>query len=70
MDTNLLIEVHQYYINLLKNKIEAQESEQSIQDNSVAAKYINVYISNLSCIDNNQNTITNKLFTIHYLDFF
>ena len=59
MDTNLLIEVHQYYINSLKNKIEALKSDQSVQDNSVAAKCINVYISNLSCIDNNVDIFNN-----------
>ena len=59
MDTNLLIEVHQYYINSLKNKIEALKSDQSVQDNSVAAKCINVYISNLSCIDNNVEIFDN-----------
>ena len=60
MDTDLLIEVHQYYIKSLKSKIEKLKTESCVsRDNTILAKCITVYISNLSCIDNNVEIFDN-----------
>ena len=58
MDTDLLIEVHQYYINSLKSKIENLNASRDNSD-TVSAKCITVYISNLSCIDNDVEIFNN-----------
>ena len=60
MDTYLLIEVHQYYTNSLKSKIEVLKAEHSVpQDKTVSAKCITTYISNLFCINNNVEIFNN-----------
>ena len=47
MDTELLIEVHQYYINSLKKQL-SEERKPLVE--SVLGKYVSVYISQTSCI--------------------
>ena len=48
MDTELLIEVHQYYINSLKKRL-----GESPPVESVLGKCVSVYISQTSCINGN-----------------
>jgi hypothetical protein len=50
MDTELLIEVHQYYINSLKKQL-SEERKPLVQ--SVQGKCVSVYISQTSCIHGN-----------------
>ena len=48
MDTELLIEVHQYYINFLKKRLGERPLVKS-----VLGKCVSVYISQTSCINGN-----------------
>ena len=71
MDISMLIEVHQYYINDLKSKLEKSKNNVSnavtitapqINANSTSEKNVNIYVEKLSCLENNIQIIdTNDL---------
>ena len=60
MDITILIEAYQCYIKSLKSRIDSVNIERNVsRDSSVSAKTITVYISNVSCIDNNVEIFDN-----------
>ena len=71
MDISMLIEVHQYYINDLKSKLEKSKNNvcnavtitaPQINANSTSEKNVNIYVEKLSCLENNIQIIdTNDL---------